>query len=121
MKLTHGPRFCLSVATAAYVVYMFRFFKTTLNLSHARWRSNYFKHECDTNHVPRNLVCPLGHDAAIGIAMFLICRHFLDTDQHYTLATVAVVTTVLVVSIAMNANVALYFLPVAFLEILLIK
>lgn len=109
---------------AVYVIYMFNWFKTTINFAPAisYIADPVFNHPIDTLDTPRNLVCKFGKDISWLLAAYLILHGvFIDTypefypwlrNLHIGILCFSVILSLI------NFNVTLYLLPIVFIEAL---
>ena len=112
-------RLIISIIEGIYVIYMFRYFKTTysFNLLPLKFLDNslYLKHIKYSTDVPESHICPFGHDMAFVIAAFLILRNFIPCLMEYNTCILAIIS----IGCFMNINAVVYFLPVIITEITL--
>ena len=107
----------LTICEAIYVLYMLKYFKTTINFAHplVEFSSNYFKHPIEVINEPMNLICNLGHDGAILLSFVIILRLFnINIINKYILAFIFILSL-------MNFNALVYLLPFFIYEIINLK
>lgn len=109
---------------AVYVLYMFNWFKTTINFAPAisYIADPFFNHPIDTLDTPRNLVCTFGKDISWLLAAYLIF-HGVVMDMypefHPELRKLHIgILSFSVVLSLINFNVTMYLLPILFIEAL---
>jgi hypothetical protein len=112
-------RLIISIIEAIYVIYMFKYYKTTysFNLLPLKFLDNslYLKHQKYATDVPESHICPFGHDMSFVIAAFLILRNFIPCLMEYNICILAIIS----IGCFMNINAVVYFLPVIITEIAL--
>ena len=113
-------RTTISVLEALYVLYMFRFFKTTFSMNLLPLKfldyNEYMIHEKQSTETPVSHICPFGHDMAIVIALYLIIRNYIPGIMKYNKIILGFITF----GCLMNLNALLYFLPVIIIELVMI-
>lgn len=109
----------ISVIEAVYVIYMFRYFKTTYSFNYLPLQfldnSLYLKHQKNTTNTPESHICLFGHDMAFVIAAFLILRNFIPCLMEYNTC----ILSLILIGCFLNLNAIAYILPVILIETLL--
>lgn len=109
---------------AVYVLYMFNWFKTTINFAPAisYIADPIFNHPIDTLDEPRNLVCKFGKDISWLLAAYLILHGFvIDMYPEFYPGLRKLHIGILCFSVVLsliNFNVTMYLLPIVFIEAL---
>jgi len=115
----------LSFIEAIYVIYMFNFFKTTIEFHHPfeiflTSFSKYVKHPIKTG-IYQNKICNFGNDISYILAAYIIFRFFLSKTNYIKKNTLCWINKILIyfafsISLLMNMNAAIYLIPILFLE-----
>ena len=112
-------RLTISILEAIYVIFMFRYFKTTysFNLIPLKFLDNseYLRHIKYSTEIPESHICIFGHNMAFVIGFFLIIRHFIPVIMKYNTA----ILTLIIIGCFMNINALVYFLPIVIVEVIL--
>ena len=101
----------ISVLEVIYLIFMFRFFKTSINFSKGTFDSDFFHHSLGDQRELR--ICPFGRVAIFGLIFILISRHFVKYNKYFIMF-VWVITILLSM---MNMNAIVYLLPVELVEL----
>ena len=111
----------ISVIESIYVVYMFRFFKTTysFNLLPLKFldENQYLAHQKYNSQTAVSHICPFGHDMAFVIAGYLILRNFIPCLMEYNSWIIGLIF----LGCFLNFNCVVYFLPIVLIELNLKK
>ena len=111
----------ISIIESIYVVYMFRFFKTTysFNLIPLKFldENQYLAHQKYNSQNPISHICPFGHDMAFVIAGYLILRNFVPCLMEYNSWIIGLIF----LGCFLNFNCVVYFLPIVLIELNLKK
>ena len=104
----------ISILESVYLVYMFRYFKTSINFDILKiyWANKYLKHDIQNNYGLK--ICPFGQDiifVLIFLLLFRLVYKFDKTYIHYSLYIA------LGLSLLMNWNAFVYLLPVFMVEL----
>ena len=109
----------ISVIEAVYVIYMFKYFKTTYSFNYLPLQfldnSLYLKHQKNATNTPESHICLFGHDMAFVIAAFLILRNFIPCLMEYNTC----ILSLILIGCFLNLNAIAYILPVILIETLL--
>ncbi len=109
----------ISIIEALYVIYMFRYFKTTYSFNYLPLQfldnSLYLKHQKNATNTPESHICLFGHDMAFVIAAFLILRNFIPCLMEYNTC----ILSLILICCFLNLNAVAYILPVILIETLL--
>ena len=109
----------ISIIEALYVIYMFRYFKTTYSFNYLPLQfldnSLYLKHQKNATNTPESHICLFGHDMAFVIAAFLILRNFIPCLMEYNTC----ILSLILIGCFINLNAIAYILPVIVIETLL--
>ena len=109
-------RLLVSVAEAAYVIYMLNYFKTTKNFEKGHCcEKGEWCHPMGDSTVPTSKVCPNGKKVSYPFAAYLVLRnaYFDKTVNYVVLAGGAAMSL-------KNKNVFVYLLPDFFVELFII-
>ena len=108
----------ISILEAIYIIYMFRYFKTTysFNLLPLKFldSSLYLKHQKYATQIPESHVCPFGQDISWVIGLFLIARNFVPCFMEYNNWILGFI----LIGCLLNLNCLVYFLPIIIVEII---
>lgn len=109
----------ISIIEALYVIYMFRYFKTTYSFNYLPLQfldnSLYLKHQKNATNTPESHICLFGHDMAFVIAAFLILRNFIPCLMEYNTC----ILSLIFICCFLNLNAIAYILPIIVIETLL--
>jgi hypothetical protein len=104
-----------------YIIYMFNYFKTTYSLHHP-WEqlftgniSNWLQHPIKSGQY-ENKICPFGNIAAFAIAIWFIVYYHLPQNSKNITIHKTLLIFILIISLVMNLNAFLYFLPLFIYE-----
>jgi len=117
----------ITIVEIAYVVYMFRFFKTRYNLAHplVKFNEEYLKHPIGKFEKKESMICQFGHDGAIVIAIILLLRlkalYIFNIKPRVIASFNKFVLIVIMILAFMNFNALVYLIPFFVCEIILIK
>jgi len=100
----------VSVMASIYLIYMFRYFKTSINLSIWSLNSNLFKHSLTSEYGLK--ICPFGQQVIFFLVGFLILQHFIKISKPLRWRTWYLI---LLLSL-LNTNATFYILPVFILD-----
>ena len=107
----------ISIIESVYVIYMFRYFKTTysFNLIPLKFldENEYLKHQKIYSQEAVSHICPFGHDMAFVIAGFLILRNFIPCLMKFNNWIIGLIF----LGCFLNFNCVVYFLPVLLTEL----
>lgn len=107
----------ISTIESIYIVYMFRFFKTTysFNLIPLKFldKNQYLAHQKYYSQNAVSHICPFGHDMAFVIAGYLILRNFVPCLMEYNSWIIGFIF----LGCFLNFNCVFYFLPVLLIEL----
>lgn len=108
-----------------YIIYMFNYLKTTYSIHHP-WEqlftgniSNWLQHPIESGQY-ENKICPLGNIAGFAIAIWFIVYYQLMQRKYPKISKIhkTILITILLVSLVMNLNAFIYFLPLFLYEFL---
>ena len=106
----------ISIIEAIYIIYMFRYFKTTFsfNLIPLKFLDNneYLRHQKYYTQNPESHICPFGHDMAFLIGFYLVVRNFLPKLMEYNNLIIGLIF----LGCFLNFNCVVYFLPIFIIE-----
>ena len=115
--------FLLSLIEIIYVIYMLRYFKTTLNFSHPyRFTSfDYLKHPVNILLTPQNTICKFGQDGALIIGLLIVLRFIFRPliNKKILLKINKYIVIIIFILSLMNFNAVVYLLPFYIYEIFL--
>jgi hypothetical protein len=103
----------ISILESLYLIYMFRFFNTTVNFDILKiyWVNNYLNHNVENDYGPK--ICPFGKDIIFVLIFILILRNIFTINQTYIYYSLYIA---LGLSLLMNWNAFVYILPVLIVE-----
>jgi len=113
---------CISLFEAAYLIYMFRYFKTTMSFNHplefwiTKELGSYWEHPIGSSDY-ENKICPFGQNIIFLLAGYIIIRNFVEVPIHIHKN---ILIYSFVASLA-NMNAVIYMTPFLILEYLLNK
>ena len=106
-----------------YIIYMFNYFKTVRSFHHpfealmtGGTLSNWLKHPMRTG-LYENKICPLGNMAGFVIAAWFLLHSSIPSTKMRTTVHFSLLLLILLVSLLMNLNAFLYFLPLFAVEV----
>ena len=108
-----------TILLSAYLIYMFRFFKTVYSIHHpyefaiTNKIGTYFEHPIKTGKY-QSKICRFGKQAVPCLVVFLLLRYFIDIPKKVSWL---VFFTVVLLSL-LNMNAVLYLIPYFILEII---
>jgi hypothetical protein len=109
----------ISIIEAVYVIFMFRYFKTTYSFNYLPLKfldnSLYLQHQKYATNTPESHICPFGHDMVFVIGAFLILRNFIPCLMEYNTC----ILVLILICCFLNLNAVVYILPVIVIETLL--
>tara|TARA_B100000929_G_scaffold223602_2_gene179964 strand:+ start:6816 stop:7241 length:426 start_codon:yes stop_codon:yes gene_type:complete len=115
----------VSIIEVLYLIYMFNFFKTTIEFHHPfeiflTSFSKYLKHPIKTG-IYENKICRFGNDISYIFAIYIILRFILYKTNSIKKNTLCMINKTLiyvafVVSLLMNMNAVIYLIPLLLLE-----
>ena len=101
----------ISIIESLYLIFMFHFFKTTINFSKGTYDSNFFHHSLNDEANLR--ICPFGRVTIFVLIFILISRHFIKYPSWF----IIIMWIITVLLSFMNMNAVLYLLPVEIVEL----
>ena len=108
--------FLISLIEALYIVYMFRYFKTTVSMNLIPLRfldySSYMIHQKKSSNVPVSHICQFGHDMAFVIGGFFILRNYVP----WIMKNNSKIIVLILFGCLLNINALVYFLPILLIE-----
>jgi hypothetical protein len=111
-------RVLVSIIEACYIIYMFRYFKTTFSFSLLPLKifdnSFYLKHLQNNTKNPESHICPFGHDMAFVIGFYLVIRNYSYCLLNYNNWIIGFIF----IGCFLNFNCVAYFLPVIIVEVI---
>jgi len=120
---TKWPTVCMSF----YLLYMFRYFKTTYSVHHPleyvmRHRlSDFFKHPIGTSNEPEYRICPFGRQTVFVLVAFLCVRCYAFYRGWLSPRVIKKCSLVVCIGTAifsfLNMNAFLYLIPYFILEL----
>ena len=113
---------CISIIEASYLVYMFRYFKTTVSFNHplefwiTKELGNYWEHPIGSSDY-ENKICPFGHNIIFLLAGYIIIRNFMDIPRyiHVNILKISFFNSLA------NMNAVIYLAPFIILEYFLMN
>ena len=109
----------ISIAEGLYLVYMFIFFKTSIDFNIVDiiktpdgW---WFNHSFGQEKCQR--ICPFGHVAIFGLVAVLLLRHFIDLPKQFMYSVFVLAALISLI----NLNAFVYLLPIWIIELLFYK
>ena len=121
-----SSKYTIPIIEAAYIVYMWNFFKTTYSF-HNIWETNlmsiqnlpdFFKHQIKNTDYS-NKICPLGNLSAYLLAIWIIISKIITptylsskSQQNINLATKIIFIITAILAFIMNLNAFIYLIPV---------
>jgi len=104
---------CISILESTYLIYMFRYFKTSINFDILKiyWVNKYLKHDVENTYGLK--ICLFGQYAILLLVGILLLRNSYTIDQTYIVYSLYIA---LVLSLLMNWNAFVYIIPVYVLE-----
>lgn len=112
----------VSIMMSLYLIYMFLFFKTTINFDSITFRprinfdeGSYFFHSNDNTYGLK--ICPFGQQAIFLLIFILIIRHFIKIPEN--LIKISLLITFIISLI--NLNAVVYMLPIWVYELFIKK
>ena len=126
-----SSKYTIPIIEAAYIVYMWNFFKTTYSF-HNIWETNlmsipsipqFFKHQIKNTEYS-NKICPLGNLSAYLLAIWIIITKIITpqylpnkSQQHLKTITKIIFTITAILAFIMNLNAFIYLIPVFIYEL----
>ena len=105
----------ISILESIYIIYMFNYFETSYNIAHPiTYFNNKILYHPIGNGKKQNLICPMGNYGSYIIALYLICRNFID-KRYWVNINKCLMIIILGMSF-LNFNAVLYFLPLFIVE-----
>ena len=103
----------ISILESLYLIYMFRFFNTTVNFDILKiyWANKYLHHNVENIYGPK--ICPFGQDIIFVLIFILLIRNVFSIKQTYINYSLYLA---LGLSLLMNWNAFVYILPVLLVE-----
>lgn len=115
----------VSIIESIYLIYMFNFFKTTIEFHHPfeiflTSFSDYLKHPIRTG-LYQNKICRFGNDISYVFAIYIISRFILYKTNFIKKNTLCMINKTLIyigfcLSFLMNMNAVIYLIPLLLLE-----
>ena len=118
IKVNKNKKLIISVLEALYLIYMFHYFKTSIDFnifaSSEHW---LFKHLIGNEKGLR--ICPFGRIVIIPFVIILILRNlsFLPISNYF-MKLLLIITFIMSL---MNLNAVVYFIPIWLIELFIIK
>ena len=101
----------LSVFESVYLIFMFIFFKTTVDFNVLRSPSGkWFKHLIGDEY--GNRICPFGKVAIFALIFVLLIRHYIKIPQYF----INLALIIAFVLSLMNMNAVVYLIPIFLIE-----
>ena len=103
----------ISILESLYLIFMFRFFKTSVNFDILKiyWDNKYLNHNVENVYGPK--ICPFGQDIIFVLIFILLIRNIFSFNQTYIYYSLYIV---LGLSLLMNWNAFVYIIPVLLVE-----
>ena len=103
----------ISILECIYLIFMFRFFKTSINFDILKiyWVNKYLEHDIENNYGLK--ICPFGQDAILLLIGLLLFRNIYPIENLYIRYSLYIA---LGLSLLMNWNAVVYLLPVYVVE-----
>ena len=101
----------ISILESLYLIFMFHYFKTSINFSKGSFDSDFFHHSLGKQRELR--ICPFGRVAIFGLIFILISRHFIIYPKKF----IIFVWVITVLLSTMNMNAMVYLLPIELVEL----
>ena len=103
----------ISILESIYLIFMFRFFKTSINFDILKiyWANKYLNHNIENTYGPK--ICPFGQDIIFVLIFILLFRSVYTIDKTYIRYSLYIA---LGLSLLMNWNAFVYLLPVYAIE-----
>ena len=124
-KIFDNNMLLVSIIEALYLIFMFNFFKTTIEFHHPFEMfltsfSKYLKHPIKTG-IYENKICSFGNDISYVFAVYIILRYILYKTNSIKQNMLCMINKILiyfafVVSLLMNMNAVIYLIPLLSLE-----
>jgi len=124
-KFFDNKMLLVSIIEVLYLIYMFNFFKTTIEFHHPfeiflTSFSDYLKHPIKTG-IYENKICRFGNDVSYVIAVYIILRFILYKTNSMKQSMLCMINKTLIyvafaVSLLMNMNAVIYLIPLLLLE-----
>ena len=107
------PSLKISIIESVYLIFMFLFFKTTMDFNVLRSPTGWwFEHLVGDHYGLR--ICPFGRVAIFALIAILISRHYVKIPQLYVNTTLVIA---FILSL-MNMNALVYLIPIWVIEYL---
>jgi len=101
----------VSILESVYLIFMFIFFKTTVDFNVLRSPSGkWFKHLIGDEY--GNRICPFGKVAIFALIFVLLIRHYIKIPQYF----INLALIVAFVLSLMNINAVVYLIPIFLIE-----
>jgi len=118
----------LSILEGLYVIYILRYFKTTLSFAmYERGMisglftgeiKNYLTHNIHNTYKPRHHICPFGRDASIVLGIFFFLRaYYIQNQLSWNWTRNNIVLLLFFIGCFLNINAVVYMLPIILAEI----
>lgn len=103
----------ISILESIYLIYMYNFFKTSINFDILKieWNNDFLKHLTNDEYGLR--ICPFGQIAIIFLVLLLLARNFMNIKTKYINNVFYIA---LGLSLLTNLNSFVYLLPVFLVE-----
>lgn len=103
----------ISIVESLYLIYMFRYFKTSINFDILKiyWVNKYLEHDISNTYGFK--ICPFGQDAILLLICVLFLRNVFTIDKKEIIYSLYIA---LGLSLLMNWNAFVYILPVFLME-----
>lgn len=110
----------LSIIESIYLIYMFILFKTQYSIHHPYEHTltgfnSFIKHPIKTRKY-ENKICMLGKVSAFLLSLWILLRKYIDIPCK-DMMNKLFIWSFLLVSLLMNLNAFLYFIPIAYIEL----
>ena len=114
------PTLPVSIAEAAYLLYMYNIFKTTKNFENkqsllCKHPGDDWTHETGDSDVPTNKICPNGKKLSYVGAAYLIGRHW----RYNKTLNYVILGAGLIGAFVLNKNAFVYLLPILGVELII--
>ena len=108
------PSLKISLVESAYLIFMFLFFKTTMDFNVIRSPTGWwFEHLVGDHYGLR--ICPFGRVAIFALIFVLILRHYVKIPKLF----IYLVLCISFVLSFMNMNAVIYLIPIWLIEFLI--
>ena len=103
----------ISIMESLYLIYMFRYFKTSINFDILKicWINKYLEHDIGNTYGLK--ICPFGQDAILLLIVVLLLQNVIPIRKTEIIYSLYIA---LGLSLLMNWNAFVYILPVFIIE-----